>query len=361
MNEKEHFYWLDALRFMAAFMVLLSHTRNDYFVMYGDLPQVQHTIPAFVFYTFGRLGHEAVIVFFVLSGFLVGGRGLERIKSGTLNVKSYFVDRFSRIYPPLVISIIFYYITSLFVPTAEWSFSIALGNLLNLQGVVCKSLVPPFWSLSYEWWFYMLLASLGVIFRYGKSGIRMIGLGVLFICVGIFLTKGMRVHYLLIWLLGAVAYLIRPRQSNKLLCYASLLGFIVGVGLYQLSKDSESMRILYKIDNRALIELLMAFMMCLFIQQIILIEPRSSFAKYVEKLLGKMGKFSYTLYLSHRIVMIWIFYFLYKKCAGEMVFCDVMGWISVVFICMGGCWMLYLLGERYTLQIRRKLKTLFLT
>ena len=48
-----------------------------------------------------RMGHEAVIVFSVLSGFLVGGRGFERIKDGSMNVGSYAIDRFARICPLL--------------------------------------------------------------------------------------------------------------------------------------------------------------------------------------------------------------------------------------------------------------------
>lgn len=98
--KKNHFYWLDALRFIAAFMVLFSHTRNDFFLPWGELPSEQHNPISFVFYFLGRLGHEAVIVFFVLSGFLVGGRGFERIQKGNFRIANYLIDRFSRIYPP---------------------------------------------------------------------------------------------------------------------------------------------------------------------------------------------------------------------------------------------------------------------
>lgn len=38
-------------------------------------------------------------MFFVLSGFLVGRRGFERIKDGSMNVGSYAIDRFARICP----------------------------------------------------------------------------------------------------------------------------------------------------------------------------------------------------------------------------------------------------------------------
>ena len=99
-TKNKHFYWLDALRFIAAFTVLFSHSRNDFFLMYGDLPANQQGILTFIFYTLGRLGHEAVITFFVLSGFLVGGRGIERIIQGKFYIKSYAIDRFCRIYPP---------------------------------------------------------------------------------------------------------------------------------------------------------------------------------------------------------------------------------------------------------------------
>ena len=99
-NTKSHYYWLDALRFIAAFMVLLSHARNTFFPAYADLPAGQHNIFSMAFTMFCRMGHEAVIVFFVLSGFLVGGRGLERIQGGSMNVGSYAIDRFARICPP---------------------------------------------------------------------------------------------------------------------------------------------------------------------------------------------------------------------------------------------------------------------
>lgn len=97
---KIHFYWLDTMRFVAAFMVLLSHARNTFFPAFGELPVEQQNIISMGFTMFCRMGHEAVIVFFVLSGFLVGGRGFERIKDGSMNVGSYAIDRFARICTP---------------------------------------------------------------------------------------------------------------------------------------------------------------------------------------------------------------------------------------------------------------------
>lgn len=104
-NQKQHFYWLDTIRFIAAFMVLLSHGRNTFFLTFGDLPIEQQNIVTMAITMFQRMGHEAVIIFFVLSGFLVGGRVLERIRTRTMNICSYIIDRLSRIYPPLLLQL----------------------------------------------------------------------------------------------------------------------------------------------------------------------------------------------------------------------------------------------------------------
>ena len=39
VSRRDHLPWLDSLRFCAAFMVLLSHSHNDFFVAYDVVPQ----------------------------------------------------------------------------------------------------------------------------------------------------------------------------------------------------------------------------------------------------------------------------------------------------------------------------------
>lgn len=111
-----------------------------------------------------RFGQEAVILFFLLSGFVVN-YSFRRSPDKTFHY--YFIRRALRIYVPLIIvmacSWIFEGIRAgrLVNPDAET----LLLNLLMLQDV--RELKPgvladpymgntPLWSLSYEWWFYML-------------------------------------------------------------------------------------------------------------------------------------------------------------------------------------------------------------
>src|SRR5215813_13613142 len=65
---------LDLLRGWAALIVLLVHVRGASFVEFGSLPPDQKTILVVVLFGLTRIGHEAVLIFFVLSGFLVGGK-----------------------------------------------------------------------------------------------------------------------------------------------------------------------------------------------------------------------------------------------------------------------------------------------
>lgn len=354
-KNKVHFYWLDTMRFVAAFMVLLSHARNTFFPPFGDLPAEQQNIFSMAFTMFCRMGHEAVIVFFVLSGFLVGGRGFERIKSGSMNVGSYAIDRFARICPPLVAAILFYYVTSLVIPGTPYSWATAIGNLLSLQGICCKSLVSPFWSLSYEVWFYIILGALAVLLKSKKDKKIILSLIVFVAATSVF-VMGLVMHYLLIWMMGALAYIIRPQNKNKWVLLLSLIGLFASILYFQLSKDTRSLEYAVEGSNKELIEIIMSLMVCLFIQQVILFEPSSNVSKWIEKKVGGMAKFSYTLYLSHRIVFLWIIAFVWSMDSCQFTMSGIVQFLIIIIATLFTCWLLYLVSERYSPTIKKYMK-----
>ena len=199
--------WLDAIRFIAAFLVLVGQARNDFFMTYGTLPAEQQGIVSFLFYSLGRLGHEAVIVFFVISGFLVGGRGLERIINGTFDRISYAIDRTVRIGIPLVAAVLCCCITYTIIGK-EFSYWTVLGNLFSLQGILCGNLISPFWSLAIEVWFYIMLFGISLLV---DKQLR--GLIITFVCFLVFAKLGP--YYLLLWIMGAFAYLCKPAGGVK--------------------------------------------------------------------------------------------------------------------------------------------------
>ena len=144
---------LEALRGFAALYVVLFHA----------LPQKIYLFGLNVGTLF-RFGPESVIVFFVLSGFVIK---YTYEKSRDKSFKFYFTRRFIRLYVPLIFIFLMGYLIKCYSEGAMVSPQLAtlLGNLFMLQDVITQKphVVSGtymgngvLWSLSYEWWFYML-------------------------------------------------------------------------------------------------------------------------------------------------------------------------------------------------------------
>ena len=144
---------LDALRGMAALYVVIHHSVSGSIVLFGmNIAQVF------------RFGEEAVILFFLLSGFVIN---FSFVNSKDKTFKTYFHKRATRIYIPLLIVMALGFVVECYGAgeVVDPQSRQLLLNLLMLQDI--SSLKPnvvvdpymhnsPLWSLSYEWWFYML-------------------------------------------------------------------------------------------------------------------------------------------------------------------------------------------------------------
>ncbi|MHB8209551.1 acyltransferase family protein, partial [Mucilaginibacter sp.] len=145
---------LEAVRGFAAVYIVLNHS----------LP-VPLMIGGKDFSILFRFGQEAVILFFLLSGFVIQ---CAFTLSADKSFKTFFSKRFLRIYIPLICVFITNYSldalqSGAFLPI---DFHSLAGNLLMLQNssfflkpyVTVGSFLgnTPLWSLSYEWWFYMV-------------------------------------------------------------------------------------------------------------------------------------------------------------------------------------------------------------
>ena len=348
-NVGGYYPWLDAVRFLAAFVVLMSHSRNDFFVSYGELPNEQQNLFSFLFYFLGRLGHEAVIAFFVISGFLVGGRGLERILNRDFDQKSYAIDRAVRIGIPLVVATVLCAFTYMIVGI-EFSWLTALGNLLSLQGILCDSFLSPFWSLSYEVWFYIILFGISLV-----CDRKIAGLIISLICCLVFLYLSPR--YLLIWFLGAFAYLCKPSQKNNLILSVSFLLILATTALSIMASDSHSIQLPWK-PSRPVMEMLLTISMSLFIQQIILHHPIHKLTEKMNRLFTYLASFSYTLYLTHRITLLLVFEFLFEKGEAQFDWIGLTSYVVILLICLFVSWLIYLFSEKHTATVKRKIKSL---
>src|ERR1700674_2641061 len=82
-----------------------DHLRALFFV---DFPRVQDaSLLVKIIYFFTGFGYQAVVVFFVLSGFLISSAILKRETSGTWSWRDYAIDRSSRLWVVLIPGLLF--------------------------------------------------------------------------------------------------------------------------------------------------------------------------------------------------------------------------------------------------------------
>jgi peptidoglycan/LPS O-acetylase OafA/YrhL len=97
---------LDIARSISASIVALGHVRGGFFQAYDHLTLHSQNPINFLLFFLTRLGHEAVIIFFVLSGYLVGGAFLSEYLKEETNWTKYLINRIARMWTVLLPALI---------------------------------------------------------------------------------------------------------------------------------------------------------------------------------------------------------------------------------------------------------------
>jgi peptidoglycan/LPS O-acetylase OafA/YrhL len=165
--DKSFSVYLDLARFIAALLVVASH-----FFQHGVLGASLATLP--------NLGRESVMVFFVLSGFVIAYTTEQKNQTA----RAYVLARCARIYSvALPVLLLAFGVTALatrfgvqpaeFYPLQKpWLYIpfhlLFAGEMWNLTET--PPWLIPYWSLGYEVWYYVLF---GVLY-YLRGGTRLI-------------------------------------------------------------------------------------------------------------------------------------------------------------------------------------------
>lgn len=190
--------FLDAARAIAALAVVAQHARTYLFVGPRALRDPSPVVRAFYFLT--GFGHEAVMVFFVLSGFLVGGSALSAIEQDRWSWGDYLIKRVTRLsivlVPALLLTLAWdrsliaafgwhslpvrdhtITIASHAWAVQNWSAAALVGNAIFLMNVT----VPTFgtngslWSLANEFWYYVAFPLLAIAVLGRRDSLRTLG------------------------------------------------------------------------------------------------------------------------------------------------------------------------------------------
>jgi peptidoglycan/LPS O-acetylase OafA/YrhL len=213
----DHYKRFDVVRGLAAIAVLWFHVIDIYMTRLTGYDRRLVLLSEI-------LARHAVLVFFLLSGYLITVSILANIrKNGRFDAVHYLTSRIARIYPPLcgamLIILVAWALIHAFglpgaahygLPTDKFvavdSFSVSASDFIRALLMQDGLLVTdnPLWSLYAEFHIY-LLAMLGAMAYCARGGLRY-----LWLCVGMLLFAIWSylwiwfVFYALVWALGAV-------------------------------------------------------------------------------------------------------------------------------------------------------------
>lgn len=348
------YHWLDLMRFMAALSVVLCHVRGTVFVPYGALPHTQKNLFSFIAFEVTRLGNEAVVLFFVLSGFLVGGRSLERMVADEFRPVDYAIDRTVRIMLPLIPALALTAVVELLLGKGFNVFHL-IGNMLSLQML----LVPvfggnaPLWSLTYEWWFYILVFAIGI--AAANRNLNALSAVLLIITFAVFAK--LDATYLFCWLIGAFAYMRRSRELLVSAIFFSLGLVLYGLAASQIDFNSLSIslgRIRNYFPSSDIARIILSAGLALFMQQAVNAVPKKYLWVRLDGIGTKLAAASYSLYLTHYPILRLITYFGPKRANINLT--SISMFFGVIILCLALSWIFYFLFERHTQFCRRFIK-----
>jgi peptidoglycan/LPS O-acetylase OafA/YrhL len=289
--------WLDHFRWLAALAVAAAHLRNILFPDFNSQELLQHplSISGKIFYFFTLFGEQSVVVFFVMSGLLVGGSIFRLTRTERLTARTYAIDRTSRLLVALIPAIILsvglqWAGLTLSCTTRDTAGRIA-GNLLFLQNFTSQPLCNdhPLWSLSSEGWFYITGPLLIVLLHRFQSGrgmganARLAGLLALTLLPGILAFSPIHttpLFGLLLWTVGLLPWFVEIRLPAPLLSLPLLASLLASRSHWFTSEWVEFF----------LIALSFALLLC---------APASSWKTLASPFAKGFAACSYSLYLIH--------------------------------------------------------------
>ena len=349
---------LDWVRSLAALAVVCGHARALFFQPFESVQHHNPVVSGLYFIT--GFGHTAVMLFFVLSGLLIGSAVVGSFRTGRFNAFRYALRRVTRLHIVLVPALLltalwdhlgllrgsdFYTgspsdaIVSYQVADRTGLFT-ALGNSAYLQSIIVEPFGSnsPLWSLSYEFWYYMLFPALAAVVL-AKGTFRLIAL-IISLATLWFIGPNLRLYFL-IWLLGtAVAFAPRLKISEKVTFVIAIVGLTIAIcgarapGFGSTEQDFIS-----------------ASGLALMLYAILPVElPLSRLGR-------RLADMSYTLYLCHFPPLLFLATILVESRAERWQpdTPHLLAAGGILLVVVAYCWIISLATERQTERIRRLL------
>ncbi len=364
---------LDLFRGLAAWAVMWGHLRALFFV---DFPQVQNRgLLLAVLYFVTGFGSEAVLVFFVLSGFLISSAILGRTATRSWSWRDYAIDRSSRLYVVLIPGLLLGFLwdrlgSNIFASTGVYSHPLAsfadlvvqsqmrvgvlLGNMFFLQTIVCPTFGSnaPLWSLANEFWYYVLFPialAAGIAWKQ-RSTVSAAAFTMVTVFVAVFVGWHILAGFL-IWLAGTglvIAYARCPAPSrNHLIWFMVMSSIVLSVCLI----GARTGKFTSIIGNTGV-----GFAFALFLFGVLYMDFGNASAAYSTTARFVAG-FSYSLYVLHFPLLLFLRAWLVPPQRWEPDAIHLFGGLLVGTVTLGFAWLVSTFTESKTRVVRQWMRS----
>jgi peptidoglycan/LPS O-acetylase OafA/YrhL len=357
---------MNLLRGIASLQVAAAHLRAELYPGLRGLEEPGIPYMALAFLT--GFAHQAVVVFFLISGWLVGGSLLGKMGQPRA-LRAYVIDRATRLWtvlvPTLLLVIGIGLVTGAAMPApagfdapGEFSAGAFVGNLLGLQTIAVDRFGGnyPLWSLANETWYYIQFPLLLLVFT--GRGLFQQAAGAAMLALTLAFLPYVMSLYFAIWLLGAL--FSRIRVDSPVGARMLLLAVAVGVSVYYRINGANDDIVPESFVQDLVCSLPIVLLLASMHQPI----GYSPFLRRVG-ILGKwLSEFSFTLYVLH-VPVIHLLQHVGRSWFGREKLdpssaTDLVVYFAILGILMAASYLSYLLFERNTHRVRRFVKRLLL-
>jgi peptidoglycan/LPS O-acetylase OafA/YrhL len=301
-QDYHHSILISVLRGLAALQVVAAHLRAQLYPGLITIADPTMWYQGLAFFT--GFAHQAVVVFFVLSGWLVGGSLLNKLGEPQI-LLSYAIDRMTRLWivltPAFAATLMLGMFTGAVDPSRidyssanDYSVSSFVGNLLGLQDLAVPRYGGNFalWSLTYESWYYVLFPLVLLLFI-GKTVLAKGAAALATAFIAYHLNAGILLYFS-VWLLGAA--FSRVHIALTALARLALIALFAAVAVYFRLLGSNNILL----EDSFLQDLLYSIIFLIILSSL---QSRANLAAPGTRLCSRLGKFfsefSFSLYVIH--------------------------------------------------------------
>lgn len=351
-------HFLDLIRGCAALLVVMGHLRSLLFDSWNG----EGNILAYFFYAITSFGHQAVMIFFVLSGFFVGGSFIN-----DNNFLKYSIKRLSRFYVVLFPALLLTWIVDLiginliqniklysgegdnyvinFNSIDRLNLEYFIYNLFYLQDIFYPTFGTngALWSLAYEFWFYFLFPLVWYILYQEKNKLKkIIGSLLIAVVLGLLHLKGM--VYFFVWMLGFICY--RLSTSTVLINFFNNSNFFIINNIILIF-----VLILSILFKNYLIDILVGFSFSIYLLNIVC--AKIELHPLMKGISFNMAKFSFSMYAIHLPIAVLFCAILNEKLMFNIGGIFIYFFIIIIIIILS--WLFWYIFERHHIFVYRKI------